>query len=109
MGSLQWQTHAAIRQQMIKFRAWLSSHLFEEQFPAHYLEILRALPLQEYMNPNSSLLNLAVKLPGEMAAPDLGPSIYISYGGSEELVRTEFTTNLCYESYDVVRYFSPEQ
>ncbi|XP_031126026.1 lysine-specific demethylase JMJ25 isoform X1 [Ipomoea triloba] len=102
MGSLQWQTHAAIRQQMIKFRAWLSSHLFEEQFPVHYLEILRALPLQEYMNPNSSLLNLAVKLPGEMASPDLGPSIYISYGGSEELVRTEFTTNLCYESYDVV-------
>ncbi|XP_019175188.1 PREDICTED: lysine-specific demethylase JMJ25 isoform X2 [Ipomoea nil] len=102
MGSLQWQTHAAIRQQMIKFRAWLSSHLFEEQFPAHYLEILRALPLQEYMNPKSGLLNLAVKLPGEMAAPDVGPNIYISYGGSEELVRTEFTTNLCYESYDMV-------
>lgn len=98
MGSLEWQTHATMQREMVKFRAWLSSHLFEEQFPTHHAEILRALPLQEYMNPKSGLLNLAVKLP----ETDLGPSIYISYGGPEELCQEEFTTNLCCESYDVV-------
>ncbi|VFQ86033.1 unnamed protein product [Cuscuta campestris] len=101
-GSLQWQTQATIRQQTVKLRAWLSSHLFGEQFPAHYLEIMRALPFQEYMNPKSGVLNLAMKSPADTPAPDLGPSIYISYGWPEELVGTEFTTNLCYETYDVV-------
>ncbi|KAM3285253.1 lysine-specific demethylase JMJ25 [Capsicum chacoense] len=102
MGSLEWQTHATMQREMVKFRAWLSSHLFEEQFPAHHAEVLRALPLQEYMNPKSGLLNLAVKLPPEMPETDLGPSIYISYGGPEELSQADFITNLCCESYDVV-------
>ncbi|XP_016505301.2 lysine-specific demethylase JMJ28 isoform X1 [Nicotiana tabacum] len=102
MGSLEWQTHATMQRDMVKFRAWLSSHLFKEQFPAHYAEVLRALPLQEYMNPKSGLLNLAVKLPPEMPETDLGPSIYISYGGPEEVSQAEFVTKLCCESYDVV-------
>ncbi|CAN4083927.1 unnamed protein product [Withania somnifera] len=102
MGSLEWQTHATVQREMVNFRAWLSSHLFKEQFPAHHAEILRSLPLQEYMNPKSGLLNLAVKLPPEMPETDLGPSIYISYGGPEELSQAEFITNLCCESYDVV-------
>lgn len=102
MGSLEWQTHATMQRDMVKFRAWLSSHLFKEQFPAHYAEVLRALPLQEYMNPKSGLLNLAVKLPPEMPEIDLGPSIYISYGGPEEVSQAEFVTKLCCESYDVV-------
>ncbi|XP_006347153.1 lysine-specific demethylase JMJ25 isoform X1 [Solanum tuberosum] len=102
MGSLEWQTHATMQREIVKFRAWLSSHLFQEQFPVHHAEILRALPLQEYMNPKSGLLNLAVKLPPEMPQTDLGPSIYISYGGPEELLQAEFITNLCCESYDMV-------
>ncbi|KAK4347074.1 hypothetical protein RND71_033413 [Anisodus tanguticus] len=102
MGSLEWKTHATMQREMVKFRAWLSSDLFKEQFPAHHAEVLRALPLQEYMNPKSGLLNLAIKLPPEMPETDLGPSIYISYGGPEELSQAEFITNLSCESYDVV-------
>ncbi|CAH9141736.1 unnamed protein product [Cuscuta epithymum] len=102
MGSLQWQTQATIRKQTVKLRAWLSPYLFEEQFPLYYVEIMRALPFQEYMNPKSGALNLALNVPRETQPLDLGPSIYISYGGSEELVRTEFATNLCFEPYDVV-------
>lgn len=102
MGSLEWQTHATMQREIVKFKAWLSSHLFQEQFPGHHAEILQAIPLQEYMNPKSGLLNLAVKLPPEMPQTDLGPSIYISYGGPEELSQAEFISNLCCESYDMV-------
>ncbi|XP_059659957.1 lysine-specific demethylase JMJ28 isoform X2 [Cornus florida] len=102
MGSLEGRTHANVWREMLKFKGWLSSHIFQEQFPAHYSEIIRSLPLQEYMNPTSGLLNVAVKLPQEIPKPDLGPCIYISYGGPEELMQGDFLTKLCYESYDVV-------
>ncbi|KAA8519899.1 hypothetical protein F0562_014191 [Nyssa sinensis] len=102
MGSLEGQTHANMWRETLKFKVWLSSHLFQEQFPAHYAEIIHSLPLQEYMNPISGLLNLAVKLPQEMPKPDLGPCLYISYGGPEELMQADFLTKLCYKSYDMV-------
>ncbi|KAG9133725.1 hypothetical protein Leryth_025325 [Lithospermum erythrorhizon] len=102
MGSLEGKTYANMRRKTIKFNAWLSSHLYQEHFPTHYGETLQALPLQEYMNPTSGLLNLAIKLPGEIAKPELGPCIYISYGGPEELLQAESLTKLCYESCDVV-------
>ncbi|CAK9181298.1 unnamed protein product [Ilex paraguariensis] len=102
MGSLEGQTHANMKREMLKLKAWLSSHLFQEQFPAHYAEIMHSLPLQEYMNPISGILNLDVKLPQEMRRSDLGPCIYISYAGPDELMQADFVTKLCYESYDMV-------
>ncbi|KAL2467233.1 Transcription factor jumonji (jmjC) domain-containing protein [Abeliophyllum distichum] len=102
MGSLEKRTHASVRHKTLKFKASFSSGLFQKQFPAHYDEILHALPLPEYINPVSGLLNLAVKLPKELRKTDLGPCIYISYGGPEELMQADFLTKLCYESHDTV-------
>ncbi|RVW28286.1 Lysine-specific demethylase JMJ25 [Vitis vinifera] len=102
LGSLEGRKHTNAWQEKLKLKGWLSSHLFQEQFPAHYDEIIHSLPLQEYMNPKSGLLNLAVKLPHEYPKPDLGPCIYISYGSCEELLLADSVTRLSYESYDVV-------
>ncbi|XP_022950666.1 lysine-specific demethylase JMJ25 isoform X2 [Cucurbita moschata] len=102
MGSLKGQTRTNTCNNMLKLKGWLSSHLFQEQFPAHYAEIMRILPLQEYMNPMSGLLNLAAKLPQETAKPDMGPSVYIAYGCSEDQVLTDSVSRLCYDSYDVI-------
>lgn len=102
MGSLEAQNHTNASQEMLKLKGWLSSHLFQERFPAHYDEIMHSLPLQEYMNPKSGLLNLAVNLPHGYPKPDLGPCIYISYGSSEELLLPDSMKRLSYESYDVV-------
>ncbi|CAA2982558.1 lysine-specific demethylase JMJ25 [Olea europaea subsp. europaea] len=102
MGSLEKGTHASVRHKTLKFKASFSSSLFQKQFQAHYNEILHALPLPEYINPVSGLLNLAVKLPKELQKTDLGPCIYISYGGPEELMQPDFLTKLCYESHDTV-------
>ncbi|KAG8385636.1 hypothetical protein BUALT_Bualt03G0065700 [Buddleja alternifolia] len=102
MGSLEKRTHASMQHKVLKFKAWLSSHLFQKQFPIHYDEILNALPLQEYIHPVSGLLNVGVKLPKELPMPDLGPCVYFSYGGPEELMQAEFLSKLCYESHDTV-------
>ncbi|KAK1556525.1 hypothetical protein Q3G72_006725 [Acer saccharum] len=86
----------------LKLKGWLSSHLFQEQFPAHYTEIIRGLPLPEYMDPNSGLLNIASKMQQQIPGPDLGPCIYMSYGSGEELVQADSVTKLCYDLCDVV-------
>lgn len=86
----------------MKLKGWLSSHLFQEQFPDHYTEIIRALPLPEYMDPRSGLLNIAARLPEEITKPDLGPCISISYCSGEELVQANSVTKLCYDLCDVV-------
>ncbi|KAH6764637.1 hypothetical protein C2S51_015886 [Perilla frutescens var. frutescens] len=117
MGSLEKRTHASIQQKVLKFKAWLSSHLFQNHFPLHYNEILSALPLPEYVNPVSGLLNVSVKLPKDLSKHDLGPCIYFSYGGPEELMQADYLSNLCYESHDTVNILayatdapiSPEQ
>ncbi|KAK3011119.1 hypothetical protein RJ639_012678 [Escallonia herrerae] len=102
MGSLEGKTHANMCREVLKLKGWLSSKLFQEQFPAHYAEIISGLPLKKYINPLSGLLNLAVKLPQEMPKPDLGPCLYISYGGPEELMQADFLTKLSFDSFDVV-------
>ncbi|XP_057796330.1 lysine-specific demethylase JMJ28 isoform X4 [Salvia miltiorrhiza] len=102
MGSLEKRTHASIQQKVLKFKAWLSSHLFQKHFPLHYNEILSALPLPEYVNPVSGLLNVSVKLPKDLSKHDLGPCIYSSYGGPEELMQADYLSKLCYETHDTV-------
>lgn len=102
MGSLEKRTHASVQQKFLKFKAWLSSCLFQKQFPLHYNEILSSLPLPEYINPVSGILNVGVKLPKEFPKPDLGPCIYFSYGGPEELMHADYLSKLCYESHDKV-------
>lgn len=102
MGSLKGQTHTNMWNETLKLKGWMSSQLFQQQFPAHYAEIIHALPFQEYMNPASGLLNLAARLPQEIPIPDLGPCVYISYGCSEQLVKADSVIKLCFDSYDMV-------
>ncbi|XAR53687.1 hypothetical protein NMG60_11022336 [Bertholletia excelsa] len=102
MGSLEGLSHANMRYEMLKLKAWLSPSLFQEQFPDHHAEIVHALPLQDYMNPASGVLNLAVNMPEDMGRPELGPCVHISFGSPEDLMQADFVTKLCYDSHDIV-------
>ncbi|XP_027154799.1 lysine-specific demethylase JMJ25 isoform X2 [Coffea eugenioides] len=102
MGSMVDGTHLNVQHQTLKIKAWLSSSVFQEQFPSHYAEILHVLPLQEYLNPISGHLNIALKLPEEAAKPEIGPCIHISCGGLEDFMNADFLTKLCFDSNDVV-------
>ncbi|XP_020221424.1 lysine-specific demethylase JMJ25 isoform X2 [Cajanus cajan] len=99
-GSLKCQPQKNTCHEMLKLKGWLSSQLFKEQFPAHFAEIIDVLPIQEYMNPLSGLLNLAANLPPGSTKHDIGPYVYISYGCADKEV--DSVTNLCYDSYDMV-------
>ncbi|XP_010277904.1 PREDICTED: lysine-specific demethylase JMJ25-like [Nelumbo nucifera] len=101
-GYLEGRTHANLWPEMLKLKDWPSPKLFQEQFPAHNAEFIHALPFQEYTNPDTGLLNLAVKLPKEFSKPDVGPRVYISYGIAEELGRGDSVTKLYCDSSDVV-------
>ncbi|RZB82722.1 Lysine-specific demethylase JMJ25 isoform B [Glycine soja] len=100
IGPLKCQPQKNTWHEMLKLKGWLSSQLFKEQFPAHFAEVIDALPIQEYMNPLSGLLNLAANLPQGSTKHDIGPYVYISYGCADE--GDDFVTNLCYDSYDMV-------
>jgi lysine-specific demethylase 3 len=102
MGSFKGLTNGNIWHEKLKLKGWLSSNLFQEHFPAHYTDILQALPLPEYMDPISGVLNIAAELPQETLKPDLGPCLYISYGSGESLAQADSVTKLRYNSYDVV-------
>ncbi|KAK7302681.1 hypothetical protein RJT34_13575 [Clitoria ternatea] len=99
-GSLECQPQKNAWHEMLKLKGWLSSQIFKEQFPAHFAEVLDVLPVQEYMNPLSGLLNLAANLPQGCTKHDMGPYVYISYGCADE--EAVSVTNLCYDSYDMV-------
>lgn len=99
-GSLKCRPQRNSWQEMLKLKGWLSSQIFKEQFPAHFAELIDALPVQEYMNPVSGLLNLAANLPHGSAKYDIGPYVYISYGSADK--EADSVTKLCYDSYDVV-------
>ncbi|GFY91787.1 protein B160 [Actinidia rufa] len=99
MGSLEGKSHANMHYEMLKLKVLLSSYLFQEQFPDHHAEIIRSLPLQDYL---SGLLNLAANSLLDAAKPDLGPRLYISFGSPDNLTQADFLTKLCYNSHDVV-------
>ena len=99
MGSLEGRSHANMHYEMLKLKVLLSSYLFQEQFPDHHAEIIRSLPLQDYL---SGLLNLAANSLLDAAKPDLGPRLYISFGSPDNLTQADFLTKLCYNSHDMV-------
>ncbi|GMH30316.1 hypothetical protein Nepgr_032159 [Nepenthes gracilis] len=91
-----------LQRETLKLKANLSSALSQQVFKDHYAEIINALPLQEYTNPKSALLNLAANLPVDFPEPKLGPWIHITCSSHEELERGDSVTNLYYSSYDVI-------
>ncbi|XP_035846505.1 lysine-specific demethylase JMJ25 isoform X1 [Helianthus annuus] len=96
------KTHANVWNEKLKFKVWLSSGIFQEHFPSHYAAVMNALPLQQYANPLTGVLNLAANVPPESQNIDLGPFVYISYGRPEDLIAGDFLTKLCYHAYDMV-------
>ncbi|KAL1331762.1 hypothetical protein HN51_049027 [Arachis hypogaea] len=99
-GSLKCRPCENTCHEMLKLKGLLSSQLFKEQFPGHFSEVIDALPIQEYMNPMSGLLNLAASLPLQSTKHDIGPYVHISFGCADK--EADSVTKLCYDSYDVV-------
>ncbi|KAK4754428.1 hypothetical protein SAY87_002532 [Trapa incisa] len=96
------RAHSNTGEEMLKLKVWFASQYFREQFPDHYAEIIHRLPLQEYVNPESGILNLAANSQEGTVSPELGPYVYISYNSSEENRRLHCVSKLCYDLYDTV-------
>ncbi|KAF1882305.1 hypothetical protein Lal_00038951 [Lupinus albus] len=99
-GSLQYRSQKNTWREMLKLKGLLSSQLFKEQFPAHFAEVINVLPVREYMNPVSGLLNVAANLPQGSSKHDIGPYVYFAYDCLDK--EAVSVTKLCYDSYDVV-------
>ncbi|KAE8673497.1 Lysine-specific demethylase 3B, putative isoform 3 [Hibiscus syriacus] len=102
LGSLRGLSQSSMCVEKLKLKGRLSSHMFQEQFPDHYTELIQSLPLPEYMDPGSGVLNIAARLPQEIAKPDLGPCVSISYCSGEELVQANSMKKLCCSLCDMV-------
>ncbi|XP_045820683.1 lysine-specific demethylase JMJ25-like isoform X1 [Trifolium pratense] len=98
-GSLKCRPQRNTWHEMLKLKGWLSSQVFKEEFPAHFSEVIDALPVQEYMNPMPGPLNLAAKLQHGSVKHDIGPYVYISYGCAD--IEADSVTKLCCDSHDV--------
>ncbi|KAL0727373.1 hypothetical protein Bca4012_023466 [Brassica carinata] len=101
LGSLRGKAETNTCQERLKLDGWLSSSLFKEQFPNHFAEILRILPLPHYMDPRCGLLNMAADLPDIIQTPKLGPCLSISYRSGED-AKPDFVKKLGFETCDTV-------
>ncbi|XP_013717256.2 lysine-specific demethylase JMJ25 isoform X1 [Brassica napus] len=102
LGSLRGEAETNTCQERLKLDGWLSSSLFEEQFPNHFAEILRILPIPYYMDPKRGILNIVAGLPDVIQAPNLGPCLSISYRSGEEYAKPDYVKKLGFEACDMV-------
>ncbi|XP_073220747.1 lysine-specific demethylase JMJ28-like [Cicer arietinum] len=99
-GSFRCQPQKNDWHETLNLNGWLSSQLFKEHFPSHFAEVIGSLPIQEYMNPRSGLLNIAAHMPEGSAKHDKGPYVYISHRCADKEAYS--VLNLSYHPYDVV-------
>ncbi|RIA04061.1 hypothetical protein BRARA_K01833 [Brassica rapa] len=102
LGSLRGEAETNTCQERLKLEGWLSSSLFEEQFPNHLAEILRILPIPYYMDPKRGILNIVAGLPDVIQAPNLGPCLNISYRSGDEYANIDSVKKLGFETFDMV-------
>ncbi|GAB2298740.1 hypothetical protein Dimus_032814 [Dionaea muscipula] len=95
-------SHMHLQRETLKLKAELSSALSRRLFMDHYAEIANSLPLQEYTNPRSGLLNLAANLTRDFQGAELGQQIKILYGSREEVAQGNLVTSLHYHSHDLI-------
>ncbi|CAH2078370.1 unnamed protein product [Thlaspi arvense] len=102
LGSFRGKAETNTCQERLKLDGRLSSSLFKEQFPHHYAEILRFLPIPHYMDPKRGLLNVAANLPDTIQTPSLDPCLNISYRSGEEHANPGSVKKLSFETCDTV-------
>ena len=87
---------------MLELKDCPPANFFYERLPLHGTEFISALPFHDYTHPTRGMLNLATKIPDNVAKPDLGPKTYIAYGVKEELGRGDSVTKLHCDMSDAV-------
>uniref|UniRef100_A0A1J3CJA9 Lysine-specific demethylase JMJ25 n=1 Tax=Noccaea caerulescens TaxID=107243 RepID=A0A1J3CJA9_NOCCA len=102
LGSFRGKAETNTCQEKLKLDGWLSSSLFQEQFPNHFDDILKLLPIPHYMDPKRGLLNIATNLPDTIQTPNLGPCLNISYRSGEEYANHNSVKKLGFETCDTV-------
>lgn len=106
LGSFRGKAETNTCQEKLKLDGWLSSSLFQEQFPNHFDDILKLLPIPHYMDPKRGLLNIATNLPDTIQPPNLGPCLNISYRSGEEYANHNSVKKLGFETCDTVSFLS---
>lgn len=64
---------------LLKLKDWPAASDFADLLPAHFADLMQALPLSPYTKRDGAL-NLAATLPRYFLPPDLGPKMYLGYG-----------------------------